>query len=243
MTKGAGTQARIPAIDIARTLAILGMVAFHFTRDLEIFGLIAPGTTLQGGWAAFARLVAGSFLFLVGVSLVLAHGRGIRWPVFWRRFAIVAGAALAITLVTAVFAPGQFIYFGILHAIALSSVIALPFLRWPPIWAALAGVGLLVLHLAVDPAPFSTPWLGWTGLSDRVRPALDFLPLLPWLAPCLLGVAAGRWAVPLLPHRHAPATPITRALAWPGRHSLAIYLLHQPVLVGLLWVFVQLAGR
>ena len=79
------SPARITAIDAARGVALIAMAIYHFTWDLQFFGYLEPGTATTGGWKLFARCIASSFLFLVGVGLVLAHGHGIRWPGFGRR--------------------------------------------------------------------------------------------------------------------------------------------------------------
>ena len=123
----AGVGGRLVAIDLARTVALVGMAVFHFTFDLEMFGLVPPGTTTTGGWAVFARLIAGSFLFLAGLSLVLAHGEGIRWRAFGVRMAKVAGAAALVTAGTYAAFPHAFVFFGILHSIALASLMGLAF--------------------------------------------------------------------------------------------------------------------
>jgi uncharacterized membrane protein len=243
---GTGDAGRIVAVDLARSAALLGMAVFHFTWDLELFGHIPPGTTLEGGWAVFARLVAGSFLFLAGVSLVLAHGDGIRWRGFLRRLAMVAGAAAAITAATFLAMREAFIFFGILHAIAVASCLGLLFLR-APVWltiAAAAAVWVLP-DLARAPA-FDPRWLAWTGLAQTPPRSFDLVPVAPWFAATLLGIAAARAgeAAGLWTRLRAaaPAGPVLSALAWPGRHSLAVYLLHQPVLIGLLWLFSRWAG-
>lgn len=219
---------RVVWVDFARSVALLGVIVFHIAWDAEIFGLLPPGTTLSGGWAVFARLVAGSFLFLSGFSLVLAHGRRIRWPAFLSRLARIAGAALLVSLASYVAFPDRWIYFGILHAIAAGSLVALPFLALPPV-AALAGAMALVALYLGGLHPFASPLLSFTGLSQSVRPAVDLLPLVPWLAPVLLGVGLAKWRA-VAPR---PVPPVIAALCWPGRHSLAIYLLHQPILLGL----------
>jgi uncharacterized membrane protein len=236
---------RIVALDLARTVALVGMAIFHFTWDLEFFGYVTPGTTLYGGWAIFARVVASSFLFLVGVSLVLAHGNGIRWPGFLRRLAMIAGAAALITAATAYAVPHAFIFFGMLHSIAVASLLGLAFLR-APVWLTLAAA-LLVWYLpdvASSPA-FDTRWLAWTGLAATPPASFDFVPVTPWFAATLAGIAfagvadaAGLWTR----LRAESPGPLLRTLAWPGRHSLAVYLLHQPVLLGLLWLFSRATG-
>ena len=67
-------RGRVDALDLARTLALICMAIYHFTYDLEMFGYIAPHTAVTGGWAIFARMIAGSFLFMVGISLILPTG-------------------------------------------------------------------------------------------------------------------------------------------------------------------------
>ena len=234
---------RIPAVDLARSAALLGMVVFHFAFDLELFGHLAPGTTRMAPWALFARLVAGSFLFLAGVSLVLAHGDGIRWRSFLRRFAMIAGAAFVITVATRVAIPHAFIYFGILHSIAAASLLGLAFLR-APVWLILAAAALAAALPEVARASlFDTRWLAWTGLAASSPPSFDFVPVLPWVSACLAGIAAARTgqAIGLWDRLRDPApAPLLRYLSWPGRHSLVIYLVHQPVLIGLLWLAARL---
>ena len=105
MTQQPQPKGRIDAIDIARGAALVAMAIYHFAWDLEFFGYAPPAMTAVGGWKLFARCIASSFLFLVGVSLFLGHGKGIRWAGFLRRLAMVAGAALAISIVTYIAMP------------------------------------------------------------------------------------------------------------------------------------------
>ena len=232
------TSTRIPNLDLARTAAIIGMVAFHFSFDLELFGYLPRGTTTNGFFWYHARIVAGSFLFLSGISLWLAHGAGIRWPAFWRRWAMVAAAAFLVSLVSHFATPQAPIHFGILHCIALTGLVALLFLRLPAS-ATLAAAALAFALPTVAATPsFNSLALIWTGLATE-RPLMsDYVPLFPWLAPVLAGVAlaklagqAGLWARLRRP-AGPPTAVLTRALSWPGQHSLAIYLIHQPLLIG-----------
>jgi uncharacterized membrane protein len=220
---------RLLWLDLARTAAVVGMVIFHVTFDLQMFGHVPPGTTFQPFWHYFARTVAGSFLFLSGISLWLAHGQGLRWPAFWRRFAKIAGAAVLVSVVSHWTTPDAPIHFGILHGMAACSLIAVVFLRMPPIITlAFAAVSFAlpwwVQHPALDPL-----WLIWTGLSETRPSMVDYVPIFPWLAPCLAGLAFAKLGA--LPHLSLPPTPMLSALGFPGRHSLVIYLLHQPLLI------------
>jgi len=224
------------------------MGLFHLVYDLEMFGHLPPGTAVTGGWRILSYAVAGSFLFLAGVSLQLAHGQGLRWRAYLRRLLTITGAAGLVSLGTWVMFPASFVYFGILHSIAVASILGLAFLRLPAVLTlAAAGGLLLVAQTGLGLAPsLRGIWLDWTGLTASPRPSVDYVPLVPWLAPFLAGLGlaglmarAGLWAQ--LERRRAAAPPI-RWLAWPGRHSLAIYLLHQPVLIGLVWAGTHLGG-
>lgn len=233
---------RIVGLDLARTAALLAMATYHFCYDLEAFGYLSPGTMVTGWGAIFARAIATSFLFLVGFSLYLAHGRGVRWRAFVRRFGQIAAAAALITVATWYVQGPRFIFFGILHSIAISSLIGLAFLRLPALLtlAAAGGVALAPTYLANG--AFDLPWLVWTGLTTLPVYAVDFVPTFPWLAPVLAGIAiaklaarAGVWNRP----RQAP-TPAQRWLSLPGQHSLIVYLIHQPILIGILWSLRQI---
>jgi uncharacterized membrane protein len=238
-TKPAG---RIDAIDIARGVALVAMAIYHFTWDLEFFGDLAPGMTTVGGWKLFARGIASSFLFLVGVSLYLAHAKGIRWRGFWRRLAMVAGAALAITVVTWIAVPDGFIFFGILHEIALASLLGLAFLRLPALLTAIVAALVIAAPLYLRSEVFDHPALWWVGLSATNPRSNDYVPLFPWFGAVLLGIAAAKLAstsgllaglAKLAPGRWS------NPLVFIGRHSLAFYLIHQPLLFGSVWLFSQ----
>jgi uncharacterized membrane protein len=233
---------RIEAIDVARGLALVAMATYHFSWDLEFFGYLDPGTTAHGALRIYARCIASSFLVLVGVSLFLAHGNGIRWRPFLVRFAMVAGAALAISVVTWIAVPAAFIFFGILHQIALASLLGLAFLRLP------AAVTLIAAAIVI-----ATPWFArselldhpsfwWTGLSSVDPRSNDFVPVFPWFGAVLAGIALARLASAsgLAAWLAKRRLPYTGALQFFGRHSLAFYLIHQPILIGSVWAFAQL---
>ncbi|MGQ0566045.1 MAG: heparan-alpha-glucosaminide N-acetyltransferase [Gemmobacter sp.] len=236
---GQGVQGRrLVALDLARTVALVGMAVFHLVFDLVLFGHL-PGDILQAGfWPQFARVVAGSFLFLAGVSLWLAQGHGIRWPAFARRFAVVAGAAAAISVATRIAMPDTWIFFGILHAIAVASLIGLAVLRLP-VAAVLALAGAVVaMRVWGQSDLFNHPALLWTGLGTGPAMSVDFVPVFPWLAPFLGGIAMARLADAAGLWRRIAGWPSGRLwsrLAWPGRHSLIVYLVHQPVLISVVY--------
>ncbi len=230
-------------IDVARGGAILAMIAYHFSFDLTFFGFTDWPVAFHPLWRGFAASIASTFVFAAGVSLVYAHGGGIRWRSFLTRLAVIAGCAALVTVGTMLAMPAP-IYFGILHAIALFSVLALPFLRAPP-WQILAAAALVLAAPSVLTSPaFDGPWFYPLGLAARHPVTFDYEPIFPWFGVMLIGVAVGR----LIP-RPAPdksgyrvAGRPLRLVAAAGRNSLAIYIAHQPLLFGLLMLTVMAIG-
>lgn len=236
----AGSGPRLPAIDIARGLAVVAMVVFHTSWNLSTLALADLDVAGSRGWSLFARAIAASFLLLAGIGLALAHRDGIRWRHLLRRLAVIAAAAAAVTLGTLLAFPQSYIFFGILHNMALSSVVALPFLLLPRIVAALAALLVLGLPHVVSGGVFDVPALAFLGLG-RVPPnTYDWVPVIPWTGYVLAGIGVAPLLVGLLPRGAGGRTG--RALAFLGRYSLVIYLLHQPLIFGALLCLRELTG-
>jgi uncharacterized membrane protein len=233
---------RLLFVDIARTVALCGMIVFHAVKDMELFGVIAAGTTVTGGWAVFARCIAAGFLFLSGLSLVLAHARGFRAHAWARRVAMIAGAACLVSLATYFAFPSHYIFFGILHAIAVASLLSVPFIRAPAWFPLVCAMLVLAVNEAFGRSVFDVSAMAWTGLGTQVRPSLDFIPVVPWLAPFLFGIAFAKMVRLQEFEPRWPQWLPSRALAWPGQHSLAVYLLHQPVLIALIWMATRMTS-
>ncbi len=229
---------RIAAIDLVRGVALAGMVVYHFSYDLAANRLISADVVDEFGWKLFARTVAGTFLALVGVNMVLANRHGLKPRPFLRRLALVAGGAVLVTLATWWFEPDAFVFFGILHEIALASVLAIPFLKAPPWLTAIVAAIVIALPNFVASAAFDTPWLWWVGLSTQPPETVDYVPVFPFFGVVLAGVVIGRL---LLAYgsdtafaRWRPRNRPERLVILAGRWSLLIYLIHQPILVGAL---------
>ncbi len=223
-------------MDALRGVAIVAMVVYHIAWDLYFLSFISTDITTDPWWVALQRGIVSGFLVLVGVGLVLAHGDGIRWRGFWRRFAVILGAAVLTSIGTYVALPPYFVYFGVLHAIALFSLLGLVFVR-APVWVTLVAIVVVM----VPPALFSDPImmqreLSWIGFWPLPPPTTDIVPVFPWFGVTLIGIAGTRLIM-----RSALWARISgwqfdgvlgRSLRWMGRWSLLIYLVHQPVIYG-----------
>ena len=230
-------------MDALRGLAILLMTSYHFVFDLTLFGAYR-GNVFAGAWRIYGRTSAILFLLLVGVSLSISHARALsrsgmppRYVALLARGLKIVGWGIAISLVSWVYMGQPVIIFGILHLIGAATILAYPFLRLYP---ASAGVGVVFIAAGVflNSLPATHPWLLWLGLRPPALYQLDYFPLLPWFGVVLLGMAAAQVLYPGGARRFAAPEwgeqPGIRQLVWLGQRSLLIYLLHQPVLFGLL---------
>lgn len=240
MSEAAGR--RIVAIDVARGVALIGMAAYHFTWDLANFGLVAPETPFAPPMRLLSHSVASAFLGLAGVSLALAHAGAPRWPAYWRRFGMIAAAAALVSAATYAMDSNTTIWFGILHCIAAASLLAALFLRAPAALAVLVGLGLVIVPQLWRSDLFNPPALLWLGLGATLPDTLDWRPLLPWAGVLLISFGLAKASRPWLTGSAFARWRGAAALAFAGRHSLAIYLIHQPLLFGLLFVLVQTTG-
>lgn len=230
----AARPGRIAALDVARGVALVCMAIFHGAWDVAFLHIIRfdPGASI--GWIVFARAIAGAFLMLVGISLVLSVRRGFRLRPYLKRLAMIVAAATLVSLATFFAMPEGWIFFGILHQIALASVLGLLFLRLPAPVVLLAAVAVFVLPFVYRDPVFAQPALWWVGLAPKPPASFDYVPLFPWFGVVLFGMATAKLGVArgwdkrlaAWQPRFAPG----RWLDFAGRHSLAVYLIHQPVL-------------
>lgn len=214
---------RYTGLDALRGLAVWFMVIFHTTYDLKIFGHVDINTR-EGFWYYFPRLIVFIFLWCVGASLQITHGAGLK-PSYWPRLAKLVALAAVISFATWLAFPNQWIYFGTLHCIAGTTLLALPFLRYPA-WRLPVMLAIMVAQYGFN---YGVAWVS----QFFPRNSLDFIPVYPWFWVVLLGMLTGRTVLHRLPQRF----PAQQIFVWPGLHALKIYLLHQPLIYGvlLLW--------
>ena len=213
---------RVDELDSLRATALVLMLVLNFVTDLNHFGLMNTETGDMWWW--MARITASLFVGISGVSYFLAHrleydftktsGRTKRL-IFW---------AFVITIITYIFEPSAYVRFGVLHLLALASIVAFPVARKPEF---ALGIGLILLIIPLS----SNSNLVWLGLSETVI-AVDYFPLNPWLGIFFLGLALASRIYP----EGKPLTEIQwpEKWLWFGRNTLTIYVIHQPILIGLL---------
>lgn len=237
---------RIAALDLARGAALAAMAAYHGLWDLGFLHLTPLNLALTPPGRLAAHAIAGTFLLLVGIGLVLANGDGLRPRPFLLRLARIGGAALLITAATRFAFPQSYIFFGILHCIAVSSVLGLPFVFLPAWLTALAALAVMLAPRLVAHSLLDAPELYFLGLGRGLPDTNDWVPLFPWFGLVLAGIALARLVRPALAGsrlaRWRPRNPVARAAAFAGRHSLAVYLVHQPVLLALFAGIAALTG-
>lgn len=236
---------RIWELDVIRGALLLWMISFHFVYDLVyLFGLMALDTPARQFLFRMGSLWGGvPFLFISGICVSFA-GRPAR------RGLQVIGGGLVISLVTALMYllgmadKGIIIYFGVLHCIGVCMLLWGLFRKLPSpallvLGILMAAVGLyLKFNVRVD-----FPYLIPLGLPSHSFSSSDYFPLLPNLGYFLIGSVLGR---KLYPDRETLFSKVNdrniflRFFGFFGRHSLPIYMAHQPVLAALIYLYMAL---
>ena len=236
--KAPARTGRIEGLDAARGVAIVAMIVYHFCFDLRYFGVTHWDFEHDFRWLGARAAILSSFLLIAGISAVLANRQASPLAHWLRHIGVIALAALLVTAGSYLMFPRSFIWFGVLHAIALSLLLAKPLLP-RPLPAALAGIAMIAGGLLYSNPMFDGRTLGWVGFMAAKPMTEDYVPLFPWMGVLLLGVALGHV---LVRTRFAVLAPLARlplALRLLGRRSLVVYLLHQPLMIGALWLLLR----
>lgn len=225
--------ARLQSVDVYRGLALVAMAAYHACWDLNYYGLITVGIGIDPVWITLQRSILTAFLLLAGAGLALGHANGIKWRPFWRREAMLVAAALAVSAGTWFLFQNDLAYFGVLHMIALGSLLALPFVVLP-IWIGAAAAAVALLAPALYSSDLFDPrWLDWIGFFKITPETADLVPVFPWLGVMLIGLLGMRLLHNSSAFTWSSRNWAVRILGFAGRWSLIIYLLHQPLLFGI----------
>jgi len=234
---------RFAFLDAARGFAVWLMIIYHFCYDLVLFKLAHFNLTQDIFWLSFRAMIVSLFLIIVGISLSFAFQIKKDWSAYYRRLMILGFAAALVSIGSYWLFGQRFIYFGILHFILIASVLALPFLKFNYLNLGL-GLILIALGFTVQHSFFNQLHLHWLGMMTFKPPTEDFVPLVPWFGFVLIGIFV------------AKQLPISKLSTWKndhwlkkiliflGRYSLIIYLIHQPILIGIfyamLWIITNL---
>lgn len=216
-------------IDYARGLAVALMVLFNYSFALDYFRIysIADGWIY---WWLFPRIIAGIFIFLVGMSLTISYSRNKSKSRLAIRGAKIFALGMLATAATWLLFPQETIWFGILHLIGISIILSVIFLKFERLNLFL-GILLAAIGVYLSNFTFDFPWLLWLGFAPSFS-TFDYFPLLPWLGLVLVGMFFGR-RLYKNGRTRVKRKPLTGSgvVCFLGRHSLIIYVLHQPVLL------------
>ena len=242
---------RYALVDALRGCAMVWMTLFHFCFDLAHFGLWGQNFRTDPVWTAQRTAIVSLFLFCAGLSQAIAVQQGQSWARFGRRWLQIAGCALLVSAASYAMFPQSFIYFGVLHGMA----VMLCLVRWSAGWGRglwwAGGVALCMpsiaayvfSHGAEQWAPwFNAPAFNWLGLVSRKPFTQDYVPVFPWLGVMWWGMASGQWLLSRKPGwLQRPLPGFLKGPAVLGRWSLSYYMVHQPVLMGGLMAFLWLS--
>ena len=234
-------------VDSLRGLAIIMMITYHFLFDLTFFGIYSFDVYSGFLWV-FARITAFTFIFIMGVSLTLSNSRAQitgkyrEWGLFkkyLKRGLKIFSLGLLITLTTWIFIPQEFIIFGVLHFIGISIILSYVFLKSKYLNLFL-GIGLILLGIYLGNFTFDFNWLVWLGFIPNNLDTVDYFPLIPWFGVVLIGLFFGgllyknyqrQFKIPDLSKNY-----FVKIFSFLGRNSLIIYLIHQPILIIILYL-------
>lgn len=232
-------------IDFIRGIAIIMVIFFHILIDLNFFDIykinVFSGVTLP-----IAYTVATTFLLLVGMSLTLKFSK-IKYVLSKKekqskiilRGLKIFGIGLLITLGTWLYLEKGFIIFGVLHCIGISIILSIPFLTFR-VQNLVLGSVFIFLGIILKSFTFDFYWLAWLGFKPTAFYTVDYYPLLPWFGVVLIGIFLGNSLYPEGKRRYAikdhSTIKILSFFCFLGRHTLIIYLVHQPIIVGIIHI-------
>jgi uncharacterized membrane protein len=225
-------KGRIVIIDLIRVFGILTMVHFHFSYDLALFGM-AKFNWGSKFWYLYPRVIASMFLLTSGMSFELIRQKNSGKKSIATRAFQIAIYALVISLSTYLLYPAQWIYFGTLHCIASCLLISLILLRNNFL---LIGIFILINILFFSNFITYRDMLGLSPIKS-----LDYIPLYPWYLVFLLGVMISRFSQ-INTYRWQGEDGIFRKMiSFLSQKTLAIYVVHQPILFALLFLAQKVA--
>jgi uncharacterized membrane protein len=240
---------RFDRVDALRGFAMVWMTVFHFSFDLAQQGIWRQDFYNDPFWTWQRTCILSLFLLCAGMGQAIALHQGQSWQRFWKRWRLIAGCALLVTAGSALMFPHSFIYFGVLHGMAVMLIVVRLTAGWGRWLWPLGGLAIAMKEVAayaISTGSWSTflneKMVNWLGLISVKPITEDYVPLIPWLGVMWWGMAAMQWWLKRerLTDIQRPAPRWLSPLALLGRWSLSYYMLHQPVLLAGLWIGVSL---
>ena len=158
---------------------------------------------------------------------------------FLRRGIMIFLLGMIITFISWIYIPERFIIFGILHCIGVSIILSFPFIRFR-VTNLILGFLLIGIGSYLKLLTFDFNWLIPLGFLPHRFFTIDYFPLLPWFGVVLIGMAIGNFIYPNGKRQYhlkdLSNYLSVKSLCFLGRHSLIIYFLHQPILIGLIFL-------
>ena len=235
---------RFISIDAARGVAVLLMVIFHFCFDLAMLDLANWDFYYSSFWLLARALIVTLFLALVGISFTLSYGQENFYKKYLKRQCYLLACLIVISVSTYIYSGDRFIFFGVLHFIFVASIINLFFVHFFYI-NLISGFIIILLGNSVSSHLFHPPLLKWIGFQVLKPETEDYVPLFPWYGVVLLGLFLGKLITKstFLIHvdQHMVGLGSIRTSALLGKNSLLIYMVHQPVLIGMLSLYIRVS--
>lgn len=224
---------RIEWIDSFRGLAVLLMIVYHFFYDLSYFGWYDADVGGRSEWLPFRYLILTMFISLMAISLYRVHSDRLRLDKYAHWLIRVAGASLIVSVGTSFMFPHSWVYFGVLHFMTVASIFVLLLRNYRIINFIIGWVMIVVYNL--DLLPFGWP----VNLIRHIfhdGKSVDYVSIFPWLGVALIASSLSQklFSLNVLNRIGARFPGFVQFL---GRHSLPVYLIHQPILFGILYAY------
>lgn len=233
---------RVWFIDEVRGIAIILMVLYHLCFDLVYIFNVRIDIFNSAPVNFMRDLFAGLFIFISGISCRFSSNN-------FKRGMICLLCGIGVTLVTCFFMKNEVIYFGILHMLGISVILYSWFekilnkIKFPIFGIVISGLLFYftkeISKCKIGIWSFSVDenlkrWLFPFGITSVDFRSWDYFPLIPlvfvFFAGCYFGVYVTENRLPEFFYKMH-----LKPIAFVGRHTLWVYLLHQPILYGILY--------
>lgn len=221
---------RYPEIDALRGIALLMMLVLHAIWCLDYLDFNVNMTIYF-----IQPIVPALFLIVAGISLHLSCCRNNDYTKWLkssiRKSIVLITLGLMITIVSVIFFPNMPVIIGILTCIGLCSLMGIVLVRLNVDVLIVITTFLIMLGFAISNISIGNNYLSYIIGFKTSIPSIDYFPILPWLWCLSFGIIIGRSWYPngirdfkiMFPEK-------LTSLCWMGKHSLVIYLIHQPII-------------